>query len=103
MAKYRLTEEGVLDTETGGHIPNDSGNRHWQEYQEWLVEGNTPDPKAVPPAPSTENLLSRSDDKMIRTIDWILETLVAKGVITLAEIPQALKDLYVARKALRNA
>lgn len=45
MAKYKLTESGVLDTETGTSIPNAPGNRHWQEYQEWLSEGNTPDPQ----------------------------------------------------------
>jgi hypothetical protein len=49
MAKYKLTESGVLDTETGAHIPNNEGNRHWREYQEWLAEGNTPDPADPPP------------------------------------------------------
>ena len=45
MAKYKLTESGVQDTETGAFIPNAPGNRHWTEYQEWLLEpGNVPDP-----------------------------------------------------------
>lgn len=45
MAKYKLIENGVQDTETGAFIPNAPGNRHWAEYQEWLLEpGNTPDP-----------------------------------------------------------
>ena len=46
MAKYKLTETGVLDTETGVYIPNASDNRHWQEYQEWLSgsPSNVPDP-----------------------------------------------------------
>lgn len=25
-------------------VPNDSANRDWQEYQNWLSEGNIPDP-----------------------------------------------------------
>lgn len=45
MAKYKLAETGVLDTETGSHIPEDSDNRHWREYQQWLDEGNAPDPQ----------------------------------------------------------
>jgi hypothetical protein len=51
--KYKLTENGVLDTETGAHIPNAEGNRHWQEYQEWLAAGNTPDPADPPPPEPT--------------------------------------------------
>lgn len=53
MARYKLQENGVLDTESGAHIPDDAGNRHWQEYQDWLAGtgefvGNgaqTPDPQ----------------------------------------------------------
>jgi hypothetical protein len=45
MAKYKLQDNGVLDTETGASIPEASGNRHWQEYQEWVAQGNVADPK----------------------------------------------------------
>lgn len=45
MSKYKLTENGVIDQETESFIPNISGNRHWREYQEWLSEGNIPDPQ----------------------------------------------------------
>ena len=56
MAKYKISGDGVKDTETGGCIPNADGNRHWKQYQLWL-EGkdalgfdmgtgpNTPDPE----------------------------------------------------------
>jgi len=45
MAKYKLRAHGVLDTETGAHIPESDGNRHWREYLRWLAAGNTPDPE----------------------------------------------------------
>ncbi len=46
MAKYKLTDNGVLDTERGAHIPNDSANADWSDYQVWLTQGsplNVPD------------------------------------------------------------
>ena len=43
MAKYEIRQGGVKDTETGASIPDAEGNRHWKEYQEWLVAGNIPD------------------------------------------------------------
>lgn len=45
MAKYKISGEGIKDTETGAFIPNDPGNRHYQDYLEWTNEGNTADPE----------------------------------------------------------
>jgi hypothetical protein len=103
MAKYQLTSNGVFDTETNRAIPEDVQNRDWREYLEWQGEGNTPDPIPTPPAPTNEQLLNMSDKQMIRAVDWLLEYLVGNGTVVLADIPQGLKDLYVARKAQRGA
>lgn len=35
---YKLLSNGVLQVEQNLSIPNDSFNRHWQEFQAWLVE-----------------------------------------------------------------
>jgi hypothetical protein len=43
---YKLVEGGV--TKDGRFIPEDAGNRDWQEYQVWLLAGNTPDPADEP-------------------------------------------------------
>ena len=104
MALYQLLEEGgVLKTDTNQLIPPDPKNRHWRAYLQWVTEGGVPDPVPTPAPLSDAELLNRSDYRMIRAVDWILETLVAKGVITVSEIPQALKDLYLERKAQRGA
>ena len=42
MKKYRLTEDGVQNTETTAFIPNDERNNDWREYQNWL-KGLGPD------------------------------------------------------------
>ncbi len=55
MKKYKLTADGVQNTETTAFIPNDERNNDWREYQCWLkgldVDGedlgtgyNKPDP-----------------------------------------------------------
>jgi hypothetical protein len=42
--KKEFNITGIQDTETGMFIPLDPSNRHYQEYQKWLKEGNQPDP-----------------------------------------------------------
>jgi len=52
MAEYKLTRSGVLKL-TGEDIPAIASNRHWQQYQLWLADGNTPDAAAPEPVPDT--------------------------------------------------
>ena len=56
MAEYKLlngrNEEGetyqnVLKKSEGISVPFDANNRHYQEYLEWLSEGNEPDPADI--------------------------------------------------------
>tara|TARA_B100000886_G_C20382408_1_gene474485 strand:+ start:405 stop:590 length:186 start_codon:yes stop_codon:yes gene_type:complete len=59
MAKYKIrnihsyendgttiksTYQAIEDTELKLGIPMVNGNRHYQEYLDWVAEGNTPDP-----------------------------------------------------------
>lgn len=57
MAKYKLTKNGVQDTEHNLSIPEAPGNRHWQEYQAWLAEGNTPDDADPMPEPTATRII----------------------------------------------
>ncbi len=42
---YKLVEGGVVRLKDMAFIPDDPANRDWQEYVEWLAEGNTPEPQ----------------------------------------------------------
>ena len=52
MADYRLVNDPVSGAESStilrvadnAWIPKTEGNRDYQEYLEWVAEGNTPDP-----------------------------------------------------------
>lgn len=47
---YQLTETAiVLRLSDHAAIPADPDNRDWQEYQQWLAEGNQPLPANTPP------------------------------------------------------
>jgi hypothetical protein len=65
MADYRLTETTmVVRNADEAWIPDDPENRDWIEYQNWLAEGNTPDPYAVPVNASLDSF----DPKTIKQI-----------------------------------
>lgn len=42
---YKLFSNGVKRKADGACIPNDPSNKDWVKYQQWLAEGNTPDPE----------------------------------------------------------
>lgn len=46
---YQLNEFGVLRLSDNAYIPDSADNRDWQQYQQWLFEGNEPLPMDPPP------------------------------------------------------
>jgi DNA-binding XRE family transcriptional regulator len=51
MYKLTQSEKTVQRLSDNAFIPFDGGNRDYQEYLEWLAEGNTPESYVPPPAP----------------------------------------------------
>jgi len=47
MARYRLLERGVLDTQDGTVIP-DLSHPKWRDYIQWVTAGNVADPLIIP-------------------------------------------------------
>lgn len=52
---YQLTEYGVKLIELNLFIPADTDNRHWNQYLEWLAQGNEPLP-LQPSSSDSENI-----------------------------------------------
>lgn len=79
---YRLTENDdvILCLETSAHIPQ--GHPLWDDYQEWLDAGNTPEPAE---AGLTEAEARAALHDAITAKRWAVET----GGITVGGIPVA--------------
>ena len=100
--KYKLTEHGVKDLETGACIPFCEGNRHFTEYMEWCAEGNSPEPRftaeelAAQEAEDTLNALridvAKIDRALLRLIIRLYQALAGKGVINKADVGNAYVD-----------
>lgn len=45
--KYQLTDGGILRKEDLSWIPEDESNADYQQYLEWVAEGNEPEPAPV--------------------------------------------------------
>ena len=96
MAKYKLSGDGVQDTETGAFIPVDADNRHWRMYQDWLAAGNSPDPEFTPEEIAAQAILdevSALHGELKNTLHWLFRMILevwdvgaAKGLWTGADI-----------------
>ena len=66
MARYKLIDGGVIDTDNSMFVPNDPSNRHWQEYLEWDAT-NTADPADLPTWDSEGRGIR---EEKLRATDW---------------------------------
>lgn len=95
--KYKLTDNGVIDTETGAFIPIAEGNRHYREYQDWFAAGNKPDPADPEPVPSYRELREKEYPPLADVVDEILKTITipaGSGLEAIEAKRQAVKAKY---------
>ena len=82
---YQLTNSNsVIRLFDNATIPCDDANRDWQEYQLWLLTGNTPNP--------IEPIV---EDEIPSPIKVITDLLISKSVVTQADVTAAEQDTGV--------
>lgn len=89
----------------GATIPYDMGNIHYQEYLDWIAEGNTPlpyDPPAVDPKDQAKAELAATDKEMARIAEDLINILTSKGIINMADLPAPVASKLSDRAALRK-
>ena len=59
MYKLTSSDTTVQRLSDNAFIPFDRGNRDYQEYLQWLEEGNTPEPYVPPPPPVPQSITRR--------------------------------------------
>lgn len=101
MAKYKLTESGVLDTERMCFIPNDNANYDWLAYQQWLSDStaNIPDPEFTEQEledKAWENLRNERNRLLFRTDFMVLSDVFS------SYSGQEQTDITTYRQALRD-
>ena len=89
----------------GATISYDMGNIHYQEYLDWIAEGNTPlpyEPPVVGPKEQAMADLMATDKEMARIAEDLINTLIAKGVIAAQDLPKPAMSKIFDRAALRK-
>ena len=62
----------ILRKTDGAFIPKDSANTDYQEYLEWVEEGNTAE--AADPGLSDWDIVREKRDRLLRESDWAMTT-----------------------------
>jgi hypothetical protein len=73
IQSVQLTEYGGYLLNGNMSVPNAPGNRHYEDIQRWIAEGNTPDPV---PGPTPEQIKYKLESALDRHIDSVAQ---AKG------------------------
>lgn len=77
---YKLTNtNGVIRLSDSAFIPSDLANTDWQEYLQWLDEGNTPQPEEVP----TVNIESLVVSAVQQRLDSFAQTRSYDSILSL--------------------
>ena len=83
------------------------GNHLWHAVEKWIADGNAPetehtsDELAAQEQAQKATALQATDKNMARIAEDLIDALIAKGVITMGDLPQDARDKLTDRKAKR--
>ena len=80
---------GVVNTNTLLSIPVDPDNKDYQEYLEWVAEGNTPQ---SPDQSNNWEAIRQKRDQLIRDSDWTMTPGATVDQVVDC-VPSSLRDL----------
>lgn len=59
MYRHNWDHQGIIRIADNATIPPNPRNNDWVEFQEWLAEGNIPEPAHQLPVPQESEILAR--------------------------------------------
>ena len=92
---YKLTQSPttVHRLSDNAFIPFDGGNRDYQEYLDWLAEGNQPEPYVPPPPPVPQSITRRQCAIELRERSFITP-LEALNMTKIADPPATIQSIF---------
>lgn len=98
MYKLTQSETTVHRLSDNAFIPFDGGNRDYQEYLEWLSQGNTPDPYVPPPPPVPQSITRRQCAIQLREMQLITPQ-EALSMTKYGDVPAMVSQIFAQMSA----